>query len=58
MNLQETSGIRDRTADDVTRGLSSWAETPLITRAACIAIFIIAVAEERGVSDVVRLFLL
>jgi hypothetical protein len=57
MNVSEKTETRDLAAQDPDHRRGGWEGSPLITRAAGMAIFIIAVAEERGVIDAMRLFL-
>jgi hypothetical protein len=56
MTAIEQAERRDLTAHESNHGLDGWAGTPLITRAACMATFIIAVAEEKGILDAIRFF--
>jgi hypothetical protein len=58
MNVTEKTASRDPGADDICHRPEDSAGTPLITRAACMAVFVVAVAEEKGILDAIRLFLL
>jgi hypothetical protein len=57
MNVSDKTDTRDLAADDPDHRRGGWEGIPLITRAAGMAISIIAVAEEKGVIDAMRLFL-
>jgi hypothetical protein len=59
MSPKERAETRDPFADEVTpHGAGDCAGPSLVNRVACLAILMIVVAEEKGIMDVVRLFVL